>query len=116
MIRTDNVEQPVRWGMVGGGRGSQIGYSHRDAARRDRNFKLLAGAFDLNAERGREFGVEELGLDADRCYADYQEMFAKEAERTDGIQAFLLQHRTVHTLLFQKQRWSTIFTSSVKSH
>ena len=87
MICANNIEQPIRWGMVGGGRGSQIGHSHRDAARRDRNFKLLAGTFDVNPERGREFGVEELGLGANRCYADYQEMFAQEAEREDGIQA-----------------------------
>ena len=24
-----HLEQPIRWGMVGGGRGSQIGYIHR---------------------------------------------------------------------------------------
>ena len=27
-----HFEQPIRWAMVGGGRGSQIGYSHRNAA------------------------------------------------------------------------------------
>lgn len=87
MIRKDNLKQPIRWGMVGGGRGSQIGGSHRDAAKRDGNFKLLAGVFDIDAERGRAYGVEELGLEADRCYADYKEMFAKETAREDGIQA-----------------------------
>jgi predicted dehydrogenase len=76
---------PLRWGMVGGGRGSQIGYSHRSAALRDNNFVLLAGAFDLDADRGREFGVS-LGLDAERCHADYQTLFAAEAARRDGIQ------------------------------
>ncbi len=79
-------EQPLRWAMVGGGRGSQIGYSHRNAALRDGLFQLVAGAFDLNAERCREFGIN-LGLDADRCYANYKEMFEKEAQRPDGIQA-----------------------------
>ena len=29
------LRSPLRWGMVGGGQGSQIGYSHRDAAARD---------------------------------------------------------------------------------
>lgn len=79
-------EQPLRWGMVGGGRGSQIGYSHRNAAQRDGLFTLLAGAFDLNAERCREFGVK-LGLEVDRCYANYNELFEAEAKRPDGIQA-----------------------------
>ena len=51
------VENPIRWGMVGGGRGSQIGYIHRNSALRDRLFTLCAGAFDVNEERGREFGV-----------------------------------------------------------
>ncbi len=77
---------PIRWAMVGGGRGSQIGYVHRSAALRDRSFDLVAGAFDLDAERGRAFGVE-LGVAADRCYPDYRAMFAGEAGRDDGIQA-----------------------------
>jgi predicted dehydrogenase len=74
----------IRWGMVGGGRGSQIGYVHRSAAMRDGYFDLLAGAFDLDPERGRTFG-RELGMDPGRCYPDYQAMFAAEAERPDGI-------------------------------
>jgi predicted dehydrogenase len=72
--------------MVGGGRGSQIGYIHRSAALRDRAFALVAGAFDLDPERGRAFGVE-LGLAAERCYDDYRAMFAAEAARPDGIRA-----------------------------
>lgn len=77
---------PIRWGMCGGGRGSQIGYIHRSSAERDRIFKLVAGAFDIDPERGKEFGVN-LGVDAERCYCDYKEMFEKEAAREDGIQA-----------------------------
>lgn len=77
---------PIRWGMVGGGRGSQIGYIHRCSAQRDHIFQLAAGAFDVNAERGKEFGIN-LGLQKERCYADYKEMFAKEVQRDDGIQA-----------------------------
>ncbi|WP_062119010.1 Gfo/Idh/MocA family protein [Aureimonas sp. AU40] len=77
---------PIRWAMVGGGRGSQIGYIHRSAALRDRTFDLVAGAFDLDPERGRSFGVE-LGLEPQRCYPDYAAMFAAEALLPDGIQA-----------------------------
>ena len=80
------MENPIRWAMVGGGRGSQIGYIHRSAALRDNSFQLVAGAFDINAERGREFGVN-LGVDPDRCYPDYKTLFAEEAKREDGIQA-----------------------------
>lgn len=77
---------PVRWAMVGGGRGSQVGYIHRCAALRDRAFDLVAGAFDLDPEHGRAFGIE-IGVAAERCYPDYRAMFAAEAERADGIQA-----------------------------
>ncbi|MGL6312601.1 Gfo/Idh/MocA family protein [Vibrio sp. WXL103] len=81
-----HFEQPIRWAMVGGGRGSQIGYSHRNAATRDGLFKLVAGAFDLDPQRCRDFG-ENLGIDGDRCYANYKQMFEQEAQREDGIQA-----------------------------
>ncbi len=80
------TEAPIRWAMVGGGRGSQIGYVHRSAALRDRSFDLVAGAFDLDPERGRAFGAE-LGLDPTRCYPDYRALFAGEAARPDGIRA-----------------------------
>ncbi|UWP58604.1 Gfo/Idh/MocA family protein [Ruminococcus gauvreauii] len=81
-----HLKRPLNWAMVGGGRGSQIGYIHRCSAARDRLFTLTAGAFDVDQERGREFGVN-LGVPPERCYADYQTMFAGEAERPDGIEA-----------------------------
>ena len=87
MFNTDTgAMRPIRWAMVGGGRGSQIGYSHRSAALRDRVFDLQAGAFDIDPERGRAFGVG-LGLDPARCYPDYATLFAAEAARPDGIEA-----------------------------
>jgi len=79
------LNQPLKWGMVGGGRGSQIGYIHRSAAARDRLFTLKAGAFDINYERCIEFG-KNIGVDESRCYPDYRVMFQKESERPDGIQ------------------------------
>ncbi|CCG89038.1 Gfo/Idh/MocA family protein [Erwinia piriflorinigrans] len=80
------LNRSLRWGMVGGGGTSQIGYIHRSAALRDNTFTLLAGAFDIDAERGRAFGAS-LGIDSRRCYADYQTLFRQEAERADGIEA-----------------------------
>ncbi|HAB75263.1 MAG TPA: oxidoreductase, partial [Pantoea sp.] len=83
---TKAVDRALRWGMVGGGGTSQIGYIHRSAALRDGNFQLLAGAFDIDAERGRAFGTS-LGVTAERCYPDYETLFAAEAAREDGIEA-----------------------------
>ncbi|QHA89404.1 Gfo/Idh/MocA family protein [Serratia rhizosphaerae] len=80
------LERSLRWGMVGGGGTSQIGYIHRSAALRDGTFTLLAGAFDIDAQRGRAFGVS-LGVPVERCYADFQTMFQAEAAREDGIEA-----------------------------
>ncbi|MGB1256235.1 MAG: Gfo/Idh/MocA family protein [Thiolinea sp.] len=80
------LQSPIRWGMVGGGRGSEIGHAHRAAARRDGFFQLVAGTFDIDPERGREFG-SNLGVAPERCYSDYAAMFAAEAEREDGLQA-----------------------------
>ena len=78
--------RPIRWAMVGGGRGSEIGYAHRSAALRDSFFKLVAGAFDIDPEGCKSFG-QNLGLDVNRCYANYVEMFSQEKERSDGIEA-----------------------------
>lgn len=80
------LDRSLRWGMVGGGGTSQIGYIHRSAALRDNTFTLVAGAFDIDAARGRAFG-ESLGVAGDRCYPDYQTLFQQEAERADGIEA-----------------------------
>jgi len=79
------AERPLRWGMVGGGRTSGVGYKHRTGAQRDNIYQLVAGAFDVDPERGREFGVN-LGVAPERCYKDYKEMFAEEAKREDGIE------------------------------
>ena len=78
------LSRPLRWGMVGGGRTGQVGYKHRTGALRDGTYNLVAGAFDLDAERGRDFGVN-LGVDADRCYATYQDLIAGELAREDRV-------------------------------
>jgi len=80
------IDRPLRWAMVGGGRTGQVGYKHRTGALRDNTaFALVAGAFDIDAARGVDFGVN-IGVDASRCYADYKTMFAEEAKREDGIE------------------------------
>lgn len=79
------LDRPYRWAMIGGGRGSQIGYIHRSAARRDGMFELVAGAFDIDPEMAREFGTH-IGIAPQRCYADYRQMFEQEALREDPIE------------------------------
>lgn len=87
MINGSNIlARPLRWAMVGGGENSQIGYIHRSAALRDRNFELVAAALDIDPERGRAFG-QQLGIDTARCYPDYLSLFELEAQRPDGIEA-----------------------------
>lgn len=76
--------RPLRWGMVGGGRTGQVGYKHRTGALRDGTYQLVAGAFDLDAERGRDFGTK-LGVAPERCYATYQDLIAGENGRTDRV-------------------------------
>lgn len=87
LIGEKAIERPFRWAMVGGGRTANVGYKHRLGAMRDNNnFVLVAGAFDVDADRGRDFGVN-LGVNADRCYPDYKTMLEKETGRQDGIEA-----------------------------
>lgn len=87
MINGENqLTRPLRWAMIGGGRTSQIGYIHRCAALRDRCFDLVAGAFDVDHQRGKDFGTA-IGVAPDRCYPDYKTMFAEEAKKPDGIEA-----------------------------
>ncbi|WP_431145518.1 Gfo/Idh/MocA family protein [Pseudomonas alvandae] len=87
MINGSNIlARPLRWAMVGGGEHSQIGYIHRSAALRDRNFELVAAALDIDPERGRAFG-QQLGIAPARCYPDYLSLFELEAQRPDGIEA-----------------------------
>ncbi|AEF86861.1 oxidoreductase domain protein [Treponema primitia ZAS-2] len=83
---TLGIDHPIRWGMVGGGKDSFIGYIHRSAALRDRSFAILAGAFARDSTRCRDFGVS-IGVDASRCYGDYKTLFSEESKRKDGIEA-----------------------------
>jgi predicted dehydrogenase len=79
------INRPLRWGMIGGGCGSLIGYIHRSAALRDRNFNLISGVFSTDKEKGKDFGMR-IGLSPDRCYPDYQTLFTEEGKRSDGIE------------------------------
>ncbi len=108
------LSRSLRWGMVGGGGTSQIGYSHRCAALRDNVYTLLAGALDVDAERGRAFG-EQLGIAPERCYADYQTLFREEAQRLTGSRSSRSPPRTIPISPSPKRRWRRDSTLSAKS-
>ena len=74
----------LKWGLIGGGEGSQIGPAHRLGAGLDGCFEFCAGALDHRPEVGREYG-QRLGLAPDRAYGNWQEMLAGETGREDRI-------------------------------
>ena len=69
----------IRMGMVGGGNGAFIGGVHRMAANIDSQIELVCGAFSSTAEKSIASG-KMLMLPEERCYADFQTMFAAEAK------------------------------------
>ncbi len=71
------MERRLNWGLIGGGEGSQIGATHRIASALDRRFRLVAGALDVDPERGREFAAR-CGVEAARAYGDWREMLERE--------------------------------------
>ena len=73
----------LKWGMIGGGEGSQIGPAHRLGAGLDGLFEFIAGALDHRPEQGREYG-QRLGL-GDRAYGSWQDMLEGEKRRDDRI-------------------------------
>jgi len=74
----------LKWGMIGGGEGSQIGPAHRLGSGLDGEFEFSAGALDHRPEAGRDYG-QRLGLDPDRAYGDWREMLDGESARPDRI-------------------------------
>ncbi|MBY4891288.1 Gfo/Idh/MocA family oxidoreductase [Rhodobacteraceae bacterium N5(2021)] len=74
----------LKWGMIGGGEGSQIGPAHRLGAQADGNFELVAGALDHDAEKGRKY-AESLGISPDRAYGNWRDMLAAESAREDRV-------------------------------
>ena len=74
----------LNWGIVGGGEGSQIGPAHRLGAGLDGLFNFIAGALDHRPEEGKRYG-QQLGLDSDRAYGNWQEMLKGESSRSDRI-------------------------------
>ncbi len=74
----------LKWGMIGGGEGSQIGPAHRLGAQADGLFEFVAGALDHRPDAGREYAIK-LGIDPSRAYGDWKEMLAGEKGRKDRV-------------------------------
>ncbi|WP_297338368.1 Gfo/Idh/MocA family oxidoreductase [Algoriphagus sp.] len=84
-----STTQKLKIGLVGGGPGSFIGAIHLNGALMDSMFELAAGAFSSNSQKSKQRG-EELMLDPNRVYDNYDEMFEKElqlpeSERIDVV-------------------------------
>ncbi len=73
----------LKWGMIGGGEGSQIGPAHRLGAGLDSLFEFSAGALDHRPEYGIDYG-QRLGL-GDRAYGGWEDMLEAEKKRDDRV-------------------------------
>ncbi len=74
----------LKWGMVGGGEGSQIGSAHRLGACLEDAFTFTAGALDHRPDYGIDY-AKRLGLDQARAYGDWQAMLEGERNHPDRI-------------------------------
>lgn len=73
------MKRRLRIGMVGGGKDSFIGAVHRLTARMDGQAELVCGSFSSSKRKSLESGAE-LGLEPERVYGTYREMFKTEAK------------------------------------
>lgn len=74
----------LRLGVIGGGPGSFIGAMHRQAARLDDRYDLVAACLSSNPDKSVQ-AARGLGLPAERCYASGEALIAAEAARSDGV-------------------------------
>ncbi len=79
----------LRLAVVGGGPGSFIGAMHRQAARLDDRYEIVAGVLSSNPERAKTAGVE-IGLAPERAFTNVLEMLDAEKARDDGADAIAI--------------------------
>src|SRR5437016_5375050 len=82
---TNRPQRKVRLGIVGGGPGSNIGETHRYAARLDDRYALVTGVFASDPDRSRVFAAA-LDIAPERRYGSWQEMAEQETRREDGLE------------------------------
>jgi predicted dehydrogenase len=77
--------RPLRLAVIGGGSGSFIGAMHRQAARRDDRYEIVAAVLSADADKSRRDALD-LGLAPERSYGGSGELFEREAARSDGCE------------------------------
>jgi predicted dehydrogenase len=75
----------LRLAVIGGGPGSFIGATHRQAARLDDRYELVAACLSSQPDKTQSAGAS-LGLPAERSYPSAQALFDAEAARADGAE------------------------------
>jgi predicted dehydrogenase len=75
----------LRLAVIGGGPGSFIGATHRQAARSDDRFDLVAACLSSDPAKAVSAGAG-LGLPAERSYPSAQSLLDSEAARSDGAE------------------------------
>jgi predicted dehydrogenase len=73
----------LRLAVIGGGPGSFIGAMHRQAARLDDRYEIVAGVLSSDPDKAKKAGLE-IGLALERAYAAVPEMLEAESARADG--------------------------------
>jgi len=76
----------LRLAVVGGGPGSFIGAMHRQAARLDDRFELVACALSSDPEHALQAGRDIGGVAQERCYPSGPTLMEVEAVRADGAE------------------------------
>jgi predicted dehydrogenase len=79
------LKRRLRLAVIGGGPDSFIGGTHRQAARIDDAYKLVAGVLSSDAEKSKAYGLG-IGLAKNRAYPCVNEMLQAEKERADGAE------------------------------
>ncbi len=94
------MAERLRWGLVGGGEGSQIGNVHRIGSVMDGEFAFVAGALDIDPDRAREYAMR-LGVARDRAYGDWRTMLERERTLPPGERLDLVTVATPNASHFE---------------
>jgi predicted dehydrogenase len=79
----------LKYGMIGGGKGSFIGGVHRKAIALDGMAELVAGCFSQDMKNTLATG-KSCGIARDRLYENFREMIRAEARRPDKLDFLLI--------------------------